>query len=381
MMWIGILLAIIASMTGTIGKQCFRLSQLQSDKGTRSGDFLAKVSLASGFFLNVAVGPFVDMGSYAFAPQSIIAPLAGLDVVWNTLSAPCTLGEQLTLPVVLGCVLIAGGATGTSFFGSQEDKMFDIETLRKTILRTAVLVYMLALVGWLAFNIIFLIPRSAAPRGQPFKTGDKWRGLSLGMTAGSISGNMFCTKAFVEVVQASFNEGHFRYWFDWLPWVLGVGAVFFATSNLYFLATAMREYDALFMGAVFEGTLIIAACISGVVVFSELEALPAWQIAVYWTGVSGVIGGIFVVAYGCMTGTDAVQDLAAAADPEQAPSSPDVDPPTPAHSEKSMGSPTSRMSTRSNGSARSSKTSSRTITPEFVTGVPWLPCFRRCFKL
>lgn len=301
MLWLGIVLAVLASMTGTVGKQCFRFSQLQTEKGTRSTLYVAKVSLACGYILNVIVGPLLDMGSYAFAPQSVIAPLGGLDVVWNTLSAPCTLGERLTPSLVFGCVLISGGATGTSFFGSKEDKAFDIEKLRSTLFRWAVLAYMLVLLAWLAFNLIFLVPRSSAPKGQPFKTGDKWRGLSLGMTAGSIAGNMFCVKAFVEVVQASISEGTGAYWLDWLPYVLFAGAIFFATSNLYFLTKAMREYEALFMGAVFEGTLITAACVSGVVVFSELEYLQVWEIILYWTAVLGVIAGIFTVAYGCMT--------------------------------------------------------------------------------
>jgi len=308
MVWLGIALAVFASMTGTIGKQCLRISQLQHEEGTTSAIFKAKVYLACGYLLNIVVGPLVDMGSYAFAPQSVIAPLGGLDVVWNTMSAPCTLGERLTPSLVLGCLLISGGATGTSFFGSKEDKAFDMEELRRTFFRWAVLVYLLVFTAWVAFNVIVLQPRSAAPKGEPFKTGDKWRGLSLGMTAGSLSGNMFCVKAFVEIVQASISEGNVDYWFDWMPYMMLAGAAFFATSNLYFLTKAMREYEALFMGAVFEGTLIVAACLSGVIVFSELDTLQVWQIAVYWAAVSGIVGGIFTVAYGCMQGRDHVED-------------------------------------------------------------------------
>jgi len=309
LVWLGIVLAVFASMTGTIGKQCLRMSQMQQEKGTRSAIFMAKVSLACGYLLNVVVGPLVDMGSYAFAPQSLIAPLGGLDVVWNTLSAPCTLGEHLTPSLILGCVLIAGGATGTSCFGSKEDQAFDMEMLRKTLFRWAVLVYLLAFTAWVAFNVIVLQPRSAAPKGQPFKTGDKWRGLSLGMTAGSLSGNMFCVKAFVEIVQASISEGRADYWFDWMPYVLVVGLGFFAMSNLYFLGKAMREYEALFMGAVFEGTLIIAACLSGVIVFSEMDALQVWQVAVYWLAVLAIVGGIFTVAHGCMQSEEQTVDI------------------------------------------------------------------------
>eukprot|EP00416_Gambierdiscus_australes_P002029 CAMPEP_0171135632 /NCGR_PEP_ID=MMETSP0766_2-20121228/130140_1 /TAXON_ID=439317 /ORGANISM="Gambierdiscus australes, Strain CAWD 149" /LENGTH=230 /DNA_ID=CAMNT_0011599141 /DNA_START=36 /DNA_END=724 /DNA_ORIENTATION=- len=116
------------------------------------------------------------------------------------------------------------------------------------------------------------------------------------MTAGSISGNMFCVKAFVEVCQDSVLRGKAEYWTHWLPYGLFAGALFFALSNLYFLIKAMREYEALFMAAVFEGSLIISACISGVVVFSEMEKLKGWQVGVYWASILFIVWGIFIVS-------------------------------------------------------------------------------------
>jgi hypothetical protein len=65
----------------------------------------------------------------------------------------------------------------------------------------------------------------------------------------------------------------------------------------------MREYEALFMGAVFEGSLIISACVSGVVVFSELEHLALWQIAMYWVAISAIVLGIWMVSCGSRTPT------------------------------------------------------------------------------
>mmetsp|Transcript_48887 Transcript_48887/g.156327 ORF Transcript_48887/g.156327 Transcript_48887/m.156327 type:complete len:408 (+) Transcript_48887:91-1314(+) len=298
LIWLGALLGVFASMTGTVGKQLLRFSELQRLKGTKPALCLARACLVGGLVLNTIVGPIVDMASYAFAPQSVIAPLGGLDVVWNTLSAPCTLGETLTVQLLLGCGLIAGGATATSCFGSKEDQKFTPEVLKETLFRWTVLAYCVVLLAWLLFNILVLIPRSAAPKGQPFATGDKLRGLSLGMTAGSIAGNMFCVKAFVEVVQASIEDGKSEYWLDWLPYVLFAGALFFALTNLYFLTKAMREYEALFMGAVFEGSLVVSACVSGTIVFAEMESLEAWQICIYWLAILAIVVGIFTVARG-----------------------------------------------------------------------------------
>mmetsp|Transcript_14404 Transcript_14404/g.36857 ORF Transcript_14404/g.36857 Transcript_14404/m.36857 type:complete len:403 (-) Transcript_14404:86-1294(-) len=323
LVWLGAVLAVLASMAGTTGKQLFRFAELQRQKGTPRSLLSSRMAMAFGLALNVALGPLLDMSSYAFAPQGIIAPLSGLDVVWNTLSAPCTLGESLNATLVFGCFLIASGATATSFFGSHDDKEFSPEMLKDVFLRWQVLAYLVALMLWLAFNITVLMPRSAAPKGQQFLTGDKIRGLSLGMTAGSIAGNMFCVKAFVELVQASIQHGKAEYWADWLPYVLLVGAVFFATSNLYFLTKAMREYEALFMGAVFEGSIITAACISGAIVFDELKGLEIWQALLYWLSLVLIVAGIAVVCRGC---TQQASEAKVFTSPEEAKKEDEEDP-------------------------------------------------------
>ena len=43
--------------------------------------------------------------------------------------------------------------------------------------------------------------RAVAPQGE------RLRGLSIGMLAGSLAGNVFCLKGFVELLQVSIAEG------------------------------------------------------------------------------------------------------------------------------------------------------------------------------
>jgi len=293
---VGIGLGIFASMTGTIGKQLFRFSELQKNAGRLR---FAKITMTIGLVLNVLVGPIVDMMSYMFAPQSLIAPLGGLDVVWNTMLAPFTLGEKIT-PMLFGGVCCIGlGAFGTSFFGNQEDKDLNLALVEEIFVRKTMVVYLGVLLTWILFNIFYLQPHSSAPKGEPWATGHPLRGLSLGMTAGSIAGNMFCVKAFIELVQASSRDGNAEeIWSHWLPYVMLVGAIFFAVSNLVFLTKAMREYEALFMGAVFEGSLIICASVSGIIVFADLEPLKWHQRIIYFVALVSIVLGIVLVAWG-----------------------------------------------------------------------------------
>lgn len=288
-MWfVGVILELISTASGTVGKQLIRYSELQKLKGNVArGKFL----LSIGLVVNAACGPIIDMAAYAFAPQSLIAPFGGMDIVWNTLLAPYTLGEKLTVSRIFGCILILFGTVVTAIFGSHEDKEFSIAYLEETLISFRVLIYFCTLFVWIALNISF-------PMRRP--TGDTIRGLSLGMTAGSIAGNMFCVKATVEIVEFSIRNETGEPWTHWLPYVCLAGAIFFALSNVVFLTKGMQEYEALFMVALFEGSMIVSGCISGSIVLLELKDLEDYQIAMYIVGVFGVVCGLVWLVRGEM---------------------------------------------------------------------------------
>lgn len=50
--------------------------------------------------------------------------------------------------------------------------------------------------------------------------GERLRGLSIGMLAGSLAGNVFCLKSWVELLQVSVSEGSIANWcWEPLAWV------------------------------------------------------------------------------------------------------------------------------------------------------------------
>lgn len=81
------------------------------------------------------------MGAYAFAPQSILAPISGLDIVWNTLLAPCTLGEKLTGKRLIACLLITAGTVLIAVFGSHSEAEYTAAYLEEVLLRWQVATY------------------------------------------------------------------------------------------------------------------------------------------------------------------------------------------------------------------------------------------------
>ena len=63
---------------------------------------------------------FIDMATFGMAPQSLLAPLGAASLVWNTLLAPCLLGERLGKIELLGTFIIIVGATLAVAFSNHE---------------------------------------------------------------------------------------------------------------------------------------------------------------------------------------------------------------------------------------------------------------------
>merc|ERR1719387_1612159 len=179
--------------------------------------------------------------------------------------------------------MIALGTCLSVVFGVHAEVTYTRDLLEELFVSIRVLAYLCGLLAFVALNILFFRQRSP---------GDMRRGLSLGITAGTIAGNMFCVKAVAELIKASIRDKSGEVWAHWLPWVILLGAIIFALSNLQFMERGMREYEALFMATLFEGSLIVSGCVSGIVVLREFDNLPVFQICSYFACISLIVAGI-----------------------------------------------------------------------------------------
>jgi len=282
MWYVGVALEIVSTMSGTIGKQLIRLAELRK----RSNPYSSKMVFYAGLIINTLVGPVVDMAAYSFAPQSLIAPFGGLDVVWNALLAPYFLHEQLTAMRAFGCLLIVVGTTLAGAFGNHTDSEYTLEYLEETLVTVRVLIYFLIFFAWFLLNRFVLMKRPV---------GSALRGVSLGCTAGTIAGNMFCVKAAIELIQRSIHEQEGEIWLHWLPYVMLTGAIFFALTNVIYMTQGLTEYEALFMVTIYEGSMIVSGCVSGSIVLLDLKGLQGWRVGLYFCGVATIIAGMYVI--------------------------------------------------------------------------------------
>ena len=88
--YIGLCLDVVATLAGTGGKQLLRHAAVSKNMWF----------YPLGLVCTAVIDPAFDISAYSFAAQSIIAPCAGMVVVWNVLLAPWTLGETVPTTVM-----------------------------------------------------------------------------------------------------------------------------------------------------------------------------------------------------------------------------------------------------------------------------------------
>lgn len=70
--------------------------------------------------MQVLLSPILDVAALGFAPQSALAPINGLGLVWNTLLAPFTLNERLSTSRIAACAIISSAMVVIALSGHSD---------------------------------------------------------------------------------------------------------------------------------------------------------------------------------------------------------------------------------------------------------------------
>lgn len=176
---VGVALEAAASFAGCIGKQCLRYAALSQNNSF----------YVIGVVLVAIIDPMFDLSAYTFAAQSIIAPCAGMVVVWNVLLAPLLLKEKLTRGRVIATSVVAVGTVGTGLFGSHVEIDYTLDDYLYLFWREAAIYY------YICFTVVLVLLVRVYLYGSP-----TLRACSKAGLGGALAGNSFATKARLPVV-------------------------------------------------------------------------------------------------------------------------------------------------------------------------------------
>ncbi|CAH0477819.1 unnamed protein product [Peronospora belbahrii] len=271
---IGMTLSLAATLFGTLGKVLLKLSH------TSPQAVSVKVAATVCVFL---LNPVFDAMSYAYAAQSILAPMAGFSVVWNIVLSPYLLHETLSANDVTGSAVILVGCILVGISGSHDTpthhsaELFGLFQSRIFVEYAIFVVCIAVVLAWVICS---------------YSTQSGWRRFAFGALSGLIGGNLFFLKASVELLA----EGG-AIWFNPETYVIFVAALSSAGGGIYVLDQGLREYDALYLVAIYQAFLILIGSISGVIFFHESSGMNSWwQLVVYPFSIAITVGGIIVLS-------------------------------------------------------------------------------------
>ncbi|KAE8903684.1 hypothetical protein PF005_g15112 [Phytophthora fragariae] len=322
---LGLLLSAISSIFGITGKLLLKLAHNEREKEEIAAaqreqrkskssipvpTFNVKNNLGCtyfycGLFSMLVMNPALGALAYCFATQSLLAPMAGLTIGWNTLFGPILLPhERLTTNDFVGAVLIFTGCVLVGVSGTHESPPLPVELLGARFKSFSFILYCVVLLALLSFLIhhakhalhFTTTSRRAGVKTSPVSSPEQLpviARVSLSVFAGVMSGQLFFLAAVMRIVH---DDGASRIWSFPLTYICIIGAVGTALFGLYLLNEALAVEDAVVVIYLYEASYIMAGAVSGLCFFRDMNHLPAWHYVLYSLSLVLILLGIYIVA-------------------------------------------------------------------------------------
>lgn len=325
---LGLLLSAISSIFGIAGKLLLKLAHLERDKdelavaqfnlhGSPNSPRMGCTYFYCGLFCMMVLNPALGALAYCFATQSLLAPMAGLTICWNTLFGPILLPhERLTTSDFVGAILIFTGCVLVGISGTHESPPLPVELLKARFQSFSFIVYSILLATLLCFLIhhakhalhYTTTTRRAGVTSSPVSSRTQLPVLarvSLSIFAGVMSGQLFFLAAIMRTLH---DDGASRIWSYPFTYLCLSGAVGTALFGLYLLNEALAVEDAVIVIYLYEASYIMAGAISGLCFFRDMKHLAMWHYLLYSLSLMLILVGIYIVAKRSLTTTSTADD-------------------------------------------------------------------------
>jgi len=214
--------------------------------------------------------PVCDIAAFAFAPQSVVSGTAGSATIWSLVFAPWLLGERRTWIDIIGGVIVCVGCIGVGVFGPKDTPDYTYDQIIGYFERTGFLVFAAGVA--ILYAVMAMCCRLDEDTRFQFA-----RKLSFGCIGGSVGGFY----VFLKVSLALVTLGPEGQWDQWQPWVFLVLAGVFAGGGIVLLNEGLKRYDAIFVGAAYQASLVVMGVASGAAFFLELNVLKEGEIVAF----------------------------------------------------------------------------------------------------
>ncbi|GAA6012530.1 hypothetical protein JCM11491_005420, partial [Sporobolomyces phaffii] len=149
---VGVTVGLLASLVQSFGLTVQRLSHVANEKlavANQKRDWQRPLWLG-GFAIFILSNVFGTVFQIGALPIVVLGPLGAVSLLWNAAFAKLVLGDEFTVHLVVGTVLIAGGAVLIGIFGVVPEETHTLPELVRLYRRPAFLV-------WVSLLAVFLV--------------------------------------------------------------------------------------------------------------------------------------------------------------------------------------------------------------------------------
>lgn len=251
------------------------------------------------FYTGTAIfvtGSLTTFAAFAFAAQSMLAPIEAVQFVSNVIFAKFVHGVQPSWRTVIGTVLIVGGAVMTVVFSPHATVTCSIPQIQRLYEAPAYQSYIvIAAAGAFVLDFAYKAFEKKKKKGNPWSGTEKFLPLSYALFS-AIFGTQMVVQAKVlsMVIMLTLDgDNQFKFWFMWVTlamWLL------FLYIWLARMASALAKFNPLFIIPVLQVFFILLAVIAGGIFFQEFNAFTVENWIGFVSGVLIVFFGLYLIA-------------------------------------------------------------------------------------
>ncbi|GMF32745.1 unnamed protein product [Phytophthora fragariaefolia] len=301
---IGFTIAVVFSFLASVGINLQKKALKQNELGPEPKPAYRLPLWTLGFVL-CAVGSVLDFVAFGLAPQSLLAPLAALTLVWNMMLAPCFNKEKLSKKDIVSTLIIFVGATIAVVFASHTSPSYNLDMLMQLYRDPLTIVYFcvvfLTVVAHFAAIQIIEMFCLISKRHRIIQVGTPgtWATIRLvgyAGLAGTLGGqSVLFAKSTAELLKGVFN-GDASCFAHYQTYLIAFALVVCLCLQIKYLNGGLVHYDALSMVPVYQAYWVISGVLGGVIYFQEIRTFSVLQAVMFVLGIGISIFGVVLLS-------------------------------------------------------------------------------------
>jgi len=220
------------------------------------------------------------------APLSIIAPLSGETVVFNTILAVSFLKEKTNWIEIIAMAIIISGIACTSIFGSRDSTDYTADELFDMFNRTSMFIYMAVIALVMLASTALMYSKEHIPTKLHAFAYANFAGCCGGQQNAFLKGVMECLKETID------GDNQFD---DWRTYILLVCTVGLAVGQLLVLNYGMAQHEAVTYIPMYQATISAYGAVAGGVYFREFWGFDTLQACMFALGIGLICAGLVLM--------------------------------------------------------------------------------------